>query len=115
MATDDGLASSLLAVPAGTGQMPRTLKSHSSRERSPRGDANQPAAPFSAATGEVATFGVGNFVLLRELETPRAFLNGRVGTVESFDAADNRYTVRVAGESLRVRASNLAASLFPPT
>ena len=91
-------------VSGGGGRPCRSLQERISRERSPR-----PAS--GAATDVLGTFGVGTTVVLHDLQA-RPELNGKTGKVSSFDPESGRYAVRIGRESLRVKATNLSASIF---
>ena len=91
-------------VSGGGGRPCRSLQERISRERSLR--------PVSgAATDVLGTFGAGTAVVLHDLQV-RPELNGKTGKVSSFDPEAGRYAVRIGQETLRVKATNLSASIF---
>lgn len=111
------------AVELFPGRATRILVPRTSRERSPHG-ARAPASatpststshvPASASAG-TAAFAEGQAVLLADLVS-RADLVGKSGVVKFFDSASSRYAVCIdaSGETVRVLAGNLRASIFVP-
>lgn len=97
-------------VPSG-----RSLKLRTSRERSPHRSSLPPSsASPSSSIPSTSGFVVGQSVLLFDLVS-RADLNGKIGTVRSFDASDSRYAVDVVGSAapVRVHSKNIKVSIFP--
>ena len=94
----------------------RVLAKQTSRERSPR-RSTSPSAQASSPGKQVfnsapAQFSVGQAVVIQDL-VGKYELNGKVGAVVSYDSASGRYAVKLAGyDSVRVRSSNLRASIF---
>ena len=102
----------------------RVLAKQTSRERSPRGlrAAHAPALSSSTASGLTSpvstgtgTFSVGMAVVLVDLIS-RLDLSGKSGVVKAFDPTTLRYAVMVddTGESVRVLAKNMEASIVAP-
>lgn len=92
----------------------RSLKLRTSRERSPhRASSSLSLSSPPSSTPPTLGFAVGQSVLLFDLVS-RADLNGKIGSVRSFDASDSRYAIDVVGSSVpvRVRAQNIRNSIF---
>ena len=90
-------------------QSRRTLRNHTSASRSPK----RTEAAVSSAAAEVTTpFSVGAAVVIRDLQPPRAGLNGKVGTVLKYSPSDVSYTVRVDHELVTIAGAHVAASIF---
>ena len=86
------------------------------RERSPRGSPS-PTALTSASLGVAPVYGpcryaVGQAVMITEL-TGKPELNGRLGSVLSFDAVSDRFAIKLdSGGCVKVRVDNLQPSIF---
>ena len=92
------------------GQSRRSLRSHTSASRSPK---RSETAVVPNAAAEVTTpFSVGAAVVIRDLQPPRAGLNGKVGTVLKYSPSDVSYTVRVDHELVTIAGAHVAASIF---
>lgn len=90
--------------------MSAALRAYAQREAESRSEQNREAAQAAAEAGaeEQAPY-VGKRVQISGL-LARPELNGQVGLVTSFSAANARYVVSVAGESIALKVANLTVA-----